>query len=296
MNLSNTFSQAITRKVGRSNLILQKNSPHILFGVGLAGILTSTVLACRATLQLDKTLDEAKTEIEDLKALKTHDESDDQSYSDKEYYKDLGYVYGKQALKLGKLYGPSIIVGSLSVASLSGSHIQLTKRNSALTVTLAGVAKAYEEYRKLVAAEIGEEKEADIYNGVTEEKITVDGKKELVKVKHPYGGSPYSRCFDESNPCWQPNAELNRTMIHAQQNYFNHRLRAYGHVFLNEVYDGLGFSRTPAGAVVGWLMDGDGDQYIDFGLFEPHNARFMNGLERNVWLDFNVDGVIFEQI
>jgi hypothetical protein len=75
-------------------------------------------------------------------------------------------------------------------------------------------------------------------------------------------------------------------------------LQARGHVFLNEVYDALGIPRSQAGAVVGWVR-GQGDGYIDFGLFNSENDRardFVNGYERSILLDFNVNGVIYDLI
>jgi len=70
---------------------------------------------------------------------------------------------------------------------------------------------------------------------------------------------------------------------------------------LNEVYDMLGIPRSKAGAVVGWILskDKDADNYINFGIFEGRTdvARdFVNGLEGAILLDFNVDGVIYDQI
>ena len=65
---------------------------------------------------------------------------------------------------------------------------------------------------------------------------------------------------------------------------------------LNDAYDKLGLDRTVPGAVVGWVWDGEGDNMIDFGLYNPVNERFLSGHEQAVWLDFNVDGVVYEQI
>jgi hypothetical protein len=58
----------------------------------------------------------------------------------------------------------------------------------------------------------------------------------------------------------------------------------------------LGIDRSQAGAVVGWVMGGEGDNFIDFGMFEAGNENFINGWERNILLDFNVDGVVYDQI
>jgi hypothetical protein len=85
--------------------------------------------------------------------------------------------------------------------------------------------------------------------------------------------------------------------IRSQQNYANDLLNARGHVFLNEVYDMLGIERTSAGAVVGWVR-GNGDNEIDFGVLNDLHSgqRFINGDERSVLLDFNVDGVVYDLI
>jgi hypothetical protein len=71
-----------------------------------------------------------------------------------------------------------------------------------------------------------------------------------------------------------------------------------GHVLLNDVYESLGFPRTSAGAVVGWVH-GNGDNYVDFGVFNPrsNSARsFVNTNDPVILLDFNVDGVIYNMI
>ena len=60
----------------------------------------------------------------------------------------------------------------------------------------------------------------------------------------------------------------------------------------------LGFPHTSAGAVVGWVR-GNGDGYVDFGLMDFYsnaNRLFHEGFEPNIWLDFNVDGVIWDKI
>jgi hypothetical protein len=286
----------VTRSIGRAILQTKKNSPHIFFVGGVIGSVGGTILACRATLKLEENLDEIKHDLEQVKTMGEGSRQIGGEYAEKEYYKDLGYVYGKSVMKLGRLYGPSLALGAVSVAALTGSHIQMTRRNTALTATLAIVSKAYEDYRERVKAEVGEERGWDIYHNASNMEVEKDGKKETVKVANPYGWSPYARFFEESNTNWKKDAETNRIFLTAQQNYLNHVLRTRGHVFLNDVYDALGMERSREGSVVGWIYNGDGDNYIDFGLFEETSNRFLLGLERNVLLDFNVDGVVYDKI
>lgn len=281
---------AVTRSIGRQVLTVKKNSPHIFFVGGVAGILGSTVLACKATLKLEKDLDEIRNDFHVVKSMRSEQ-------TDQEHYLDMGYVYGKTARTIVRLYGPSIVLGAASITALAGSHIQLTRRNSALTATLALVSKAYEDYRVRVQDEVGEERELEIYRAIRKEELESDGKKKnIVQVTEPNGWSPYARFFDETCPAWKKDAELNRIFIECQQRYANYLLQTRGHVFLNDVYDMLGMERSQAGSVVGWVRDGDGDGYIDFGVFEAHNSRFVNGIERSVILDFNVDGIVYDKI
>lgn len=286
--------ESLTKAVSRKILVTKKNSPHILFVSGVLGVGVSTVLACKATLKLEKDLDELRRQVEDVKENAKHL---NHTYGQQEYRKDLFYVYVRGANKIGRLYAPSVIVGSVSIAALTGSHVQLTRRNTALTATLAAVMKAFEDYRVRVQEEIGKEKELDIYQAVVATEVEGQGKnKEITKVVDPNGFSVYARFFDELCPNWQKNAELNRVFLHCQQEYANHRLRARGHVFLNEVYDALGLERSQAGSIVGWIINGEGDNFIDFGMLDKTSHRFINGLEGSILLDFNVDGVIYDKI
>lgn len=274
----------VSRQVFRSGLLMKKNAPNLMFAAGIVGAVGSTVLACRATLKLADELPEMKDEIQTASA-NTEDN------------RAVAMVYGKNAGRVVQLYAPAVVVGVASVGLLTGSHVTLNKRNAGLTAAYAAVDRAYNEYRDRVRAEVGEDKELDIYRNSSIQKVELEkGKHAELLVENPGGISAYGRIFEESNNNWKPTAELNKYFLHCQQNYFNHLLNARGHVFLNEVYDGLGFPRTQAGSVVGWLRDGDGDGHVDFGLFDEDADRFALGWETNVWLDFNVDGTIYDKI
>ncbi len=118
----------------------------------------------------------------------------------------------------------------------------------------------------------------------------------------PNNYSPYSIVFDDGNEGWDPDPERTKFFLIQQQNWANERLKAKGHLFLNEVYDMLGARRTKAGAQVGWMYDEKnvvGDNYVDFGIFDTRRSKardFVNGYEKVIVLDFNVDGYILDLI
>jgi hypothetical protein len=280
-------------KISRGVLQTQKASPTILFGAGVVGVVASTVLACKATLKLESVLNGAEDTLNVIAEL------ENEKYSDNDRRRDKAIVRTKTAVKVLKLYGPAITVGTIGVTCLAGSHKILTTRNAGLMAAYATLEKGFEEYRSRVLGELGEEKERELRYG--HELQTVKDEFGEKVVKRVAAGEPsiYARFFDEVSPSWKKTPEYNFLFVRCQQNWANDMLKARGHVFLNEVYDSLGISRTKAGAVVGWVLHPDNDNFIDFGVFDGNNERardFVNGREGSILLDFNVDGVILDQI
>src|SRR5215204_1632419 len=129
--------EAISRTVARNSLLLQKSSPQMLFGVGVVGMVGSTVLACRATLKMDRVLDDAKEKLDTAKTLEHPD------YSEKDRGRDTTLIYFQTGVQVFKLYAPAIIVGGLSIAALTSSHRILARRNVALTVAYSALDKGF---------------------------------------------------------------------------------------------------------------------------------------------------------
>jgi hypothetical protein len=171
----------------------------------------------------------------------------------------------------------------------------LEKRNASLSAAYSALTLSYNEYRKRVMDQYGNEKELDIYHAAKDETLKEDGMTIKIKRADPNNWSPYAKFFDESNQNWKRNSELNRMFVQCQQTWANDVLKGRGHIFLNEVYDMLGFPRTQAGQMVGWVW-GNGDDFIDFGLYEAASSQFINGWEQSIILDFNVDGEIHQLI
>lgn len=297
MNLT-LAKNAVTSKVARQVLVAQKHSPTLLFGAGMVGVVATTVLACRATLKLEYVLDDAEKMEEKIVAV------DAVNYSEKDRQHDLTVLKVKTVIEVAKLYAPAVGIGILSIAALTGSHVIINRRNVALMAAYSALEQSYNEYRKRVVEDAGVEKDQEYRYGNETREIAVDTK-DGTKIKHirtvpAQGLSGYARMFapDTTNE-WQATPEYNMFFIRCQQNFLNDRLRARGHVTLNDAYDALGLDRTNDGMVVGWVK-GNGDGYIDFGLFRDDNMEeihdFMTGREGAIWLDFNVDGLIYEKI
>ena len=314
MNFSNAI-QTAKFAIGRGGLVLKKYSPEILTAAGVIGTVGSTVLACKATLKVEDILDEAKKKSNLINAVHDGEIEVDAEYTDKDYSKDLLVNRTQTAVKLIKLYGPAISLGALSIAAILGGQHILRKRNVAVMAAYKLCEESFNNYRSRVKDELGEEKDRQFYYGMTEETVkekvkSKDGKTKTVTKKvektPDHLCSQYARFFDEANPNWDKSPEQNMYFLKMVQNQMNDKLQARGHVFLNEVYDALGFERSEAGQFVGWIRNRDNtameasDGYIDFNIFDGKNyakRAFVNGDERSILLDFNVDdGMIYDLI
>lgn len=298
-------TQRISKLAGRPGLWVKKHSPEIMLVVGVAGVVTSTVMASKATLKLGDILDEAK-ETTDLinKAVETHPEK----YSEDDRKKDMVIHSVQTTVQVVKLYTPAAIVGTLSIGLIVGSHRIMKKRNVALVGAYKVLEEGFNKYRERVVEDLGEDADQKYRYGMVEEKVKEkytdkEGKERTKTVKKfkvdDYDSSVYAKFFDELNANWQNNPEYNMVFLKQQQNFANDMLRARGHLFLNEVYDMLGLPHTQAGSVVGWVVSKEGDNYVDFNLFDRASGatrEFVNGYEAAILLDFNVDGIIYDKI
>ena len=305
------IKDTITKTFGKIKFGAIKYSPEILVVAGVVGVVASAVIACKATTKLDDILEQTKTDVDKIHECVNRTDLAEE-YTEEDSKKDLAIVYIQTGMKLVKLYAPAVILGALSITSIIGSHYILKKRNVALAAAYATVDKGFKEYRKRVAEKIGDEAEKELRYGIKaktiEETVTDEDGREIKVEKNVTETnlllSPYARIFDEFNPNWERDSDYNLMYIRNVESKFNDKLKACGYVFLNEVYEELGFPKTKTGQIVGWVYDPDnkeheGDNYIDFGLYDLNRQEandFVNGYNYSVILDFNVDGNIMNRI
>lgn len=293
MNLPDKF----TSKIARPMLKLRKVSPQIMFVAGTAGVIVSGVLACRATLKIEETLENADDRVARIYSHTSNPDSPE--FTDENLDRNLAAAKIKMVMDIAKLYAPAIAVATVSIGLLTGSHVTLTRRNAAGAAAYAALDQAYRGFQDRVAEKYGDEEADKLRQGVvTVEETTTDdaGKAKKVKRQVSAGLSPYAACFTEGNENWRPGAHNNWFFLTSQERYFNDRLQRNGYVFLNDVYKALGLPETKAGQIVGWMAGEQGrDGYITFGIDNERSEQvrdFMTGAEDSIWLDFNVDGDI----
>ena len=284
---------------------LKKHSPEILVVAGIAGTVVSAVLACKATTKVAEILDETKGTLDTIHEGMETGAINGQEYTTEDGKKDTVVVYAQTGMKLANLYGPAIILGTLSITSILASNNILRKRNVALGAAYAAIDKSFKEYRGRVIERFGEQVDTELKYGIKAKKfeeIEVDpetGKEKKVKktvmVADPNLQSDYAVYFDSKSRNYETNPDYNRMFLKAQQAFANDKLQTRGHLFLNEVLDDLDLPRTPAGQIVGWTKDGP-DGYVNFRIVEVERETEDGRHEPALLLDFNVEGNIWEKM
>lgn len=281
---------------------LKKRSPEILVAVGVVGTVVSAVMACKATTKINTILDETKEQLD-----KIHEYAGNPDVAAEDAKKDTAIVYAQAGVKLAKLYAPAVGLGILSISSILASNNILRKRNMAISAALAAATQDFKDYRNRVIERFGKEvdhqlryniKAEEIEETVTDEKGKEKKVKKSIEVADP-NASGYVKYFTRSNPYWEEDSSYVEMFLRSQQNYANDKLKATGHLTLNDVYDMLGFHDSKAGMVVGWIYDLDhpnGDNYVEFDVKKVNLPNEQGGYEEAYAIDFNVDGNIYNEM
>lgn len=307
MNIIQPALTLVNNYGGRVLFYAKKYAPEILTGVGIVSGVASTVLAVRATTKVDPIIYMHEEDIENIKATRAG--YSEEEYPQKVYISDLIKEYTFTTMRLAKLYAPAIGMGAASIACVLAAHGIMARRNVAALAALEALDASYKAYRARVEEVHGADGEKAIAYGMEDGKVhtktdpeTGEKWKQIETTLNSRLYSPYARVFDEQSTLYDRRHDVNMMALTAAQESANITLRAKGFVFLNDVYESLGFPKTPAGQIVGWMLNDEediGDNYVDFGIYDTANERnrlFINGHEPYIILDFNVDGVIWDKI
>ena len=287
--------------IARASFSLRKNSPQIMVIAGVVGVVGSAVMACRATMKVGDILEESKVQVDAV-----HEKMEGILMTQEDAGKELAGIHVRTWLRFAVLYLPSVALGSASIAGILASSNMLRKRNMALAAAYATIDRGFKEYRARVAERFGDEAEHEVRFGVRAKEIEVqvldeNGKEttemRTVKTAEIDEYNDYARIFDERCKGYDQNLDYTRAFLSMQQALANDTLRANKFVTLNEVYEMLGYHKTKAGQVVGWVYDKEnplGDNRIDFGVHILYDTEGEN-CDSLIMLDFNVDGYILDK-
>lgn len=204
---------------------MKKHSPEILTGIGIAGMITTTVMAVKATPKALILIEEKKDELE------------------------TNVLSGKEIVKVAwPCYIPSVVVGSVSVLCLIGASSTNLRRNAALATAYALSESTLKEYQEKVVETIGEKKEQSIRDSVSKDKMIKNPVREVILTEK--GGNTI--CYDAISGRY---FKSDRDTISRAVNELNRQMRDEMYVTLNDFYYELGLDGTKMGDNLGWNID-----------------------------------------
>lgn len=294
----------------KTKLGIKKHSPEILVVTGIGTGIVAAIIACKQTIKANNIIAEAQKNLQNIEDAKELAANNEAEYTEENEQADRKYIAIQTTVGMVKTYALPVGLGILSITCILAGHHILKKRNVALAAAYSALSTDFMNYRKRVTDKYGKDVDFMLKNGLEKQIIAnkvIDPEtgevKETKEEALTYEGdklSQYARVFDEvGSTQWTPSADHNRAFLLMEQNYFNERIRTRGYIFLNEVYERLGFRPTKAGSVVGWVYQNADYEGIDFGIFTAHTqkaAEFLEGAEPSIILDFNVQGDILSLV
>lgn len=295
-----------------------KSSPTILLFAGIGTGLFAGYKACKATLKAEKIYHSYKEKRNIIEMV--HDNSanaetvrlyDVEEYTEEDYAKDVRDTNVKLVVDMIKTYAVPALLASAAVSMITGSHVIMHKRCTALTGTVISLTEALRQYRKNVVDELGEEADHRFANSIKEIEIEDPETKEKKKVKksinnkNPFAfwfGPTYIDQYGEEcrNPHWSNDASCNLLQLRIFRNHLSERLKTNESLFVNEVFDTFGRPRSSDGAQYGWIYEPNnkfGDNEVLFRVNEEEvMEKYRRGITEPILIDLNVDGYILNRI
>lgn len=232
--------------IGDIRTSLVKHSPELLVGIGIAGMVTTTVVAVRATPKAMRLLE--------MERDRREKESPDGA---------IDPLTKMDVVKIAwKCYIPSAVIGTASIACLIGASSVHTKRNAVLATAYKLSESALTEYREKVVETIGEKKEKIIRDNVAQDRVKNNpiGDNEIIITK-----KGNTKCLDmTSNRYFM--SDIDR--IKKAENNINARLLRESYVSLTDFYDEVGLSPSKISDKIGWSSND--------GLIEIHLSAVLD--------------------
>lgn len=224
---------------------LTKYSPEILMGIGIAGMITTTVIAVKSTPKALSLMDkELKRQNKEL--------ADEAERNGESMFAEIAKLKPIDVLRVTwKCYIPTVTIGAASIACLIGASSVHSKRNAILATAYKLSETAFSEYKEKVIETIGEKKEEVIRDKVHKERMEKDP---VSKNEVFITDSGETLCYDyNTGRYFKSDIEKIRRAI----NTLNKKMLLDGYVSLNEFYEEIGIARTSTGDRLGWNTDSD---------------------------------------
>ena len=228
---------------------IKNNMPTILTAAGVVGVVSTAVLAGKATLEASSLIEKSKKEFEE---------------QDSEYAFDIREVKPKTLIRtFGPIYAPVVIMGGITIACVIGAHTTNIRRQAAIMSMYSFAEKSLNEYKDKVIETIGENKERKIRESIDQDHVDANPVSTTIVF-----GAGSVLCFDTMSGRYF-NSDMET--LRKAQNDINSKIIDEMYASLNEFYNKIGLDNTALGEEVGWNLDRRLD--IDFSTMLSDDNR-----------------------
>lgn len=232
--------------LGRLLFGIKKNAPTILTSAGVAGVITTTILAVKATPKAIELLNEEQSIRVDIAMKEANERGED---IDEEELEDACRLDSKTYLKLlWRPYLPTVISGVLTITCIIGSHVISEKRATVLAGLVSSSEALLVKYQDKVVEQFGENKERALRDSIAEDDIrnAPPIKEHIQETKYGYDRDVF-KDLRTGRYFWFDIERL-RSVENDILSLLNHGER----VTLNEFYSMLGLGDVEDGELLGW--------------------------------------------
>lgn len=239
------MNKGMSKFIRGAKISISKHSPEILTGIGIAGMITTTFLAVRATPKALELIEEKKDELNNKQVEERLDKN-----GDLRDYKEITKLKFPDLFKATwKCYIPAAVTSVVSIACLVGASSVHIKRNAVLATAYQLSETALTEYKEKVIETIGEKKEEVIRDKVNKDRIE---KNPVSKNNVIITDKGNTLCYDHMSGRYFK-SDIDK--INKAVNVINNRILHDFYASLNDLYSELGLYTVSLGDKLGWNSD-----------------------------------------
>ena len=222
----------LVRDIQMLNHQISKHSPAILIFLGITGMASTVIMACKATPKAKYILDELHEEQEEYEEVNSKP-----------------VQFAKDVRAVAPVYAPAVLMGGISVACIIGSYSISSKRLAALATAYSISERTLHEYQKKVVETLGEKKEERIRDEIAKDRVR-DNPPDSNEVIMTDGGDML--CYDS---VFGRYFKSNINVIRRAESILNRRLISEMYVSVNDYFEEVGLPTTKMGNELGWNVD-----------------------------------------
>ena len=228
---------------------INQNSPTILAGLAVAGVVTTSVLSGKAAVRAHIILEshpEAKTKKDKAKLL-------------------------------WKAFLPPVVMGAATIGCVIGGQAINLHRNAVLAGAYALAETSLKELESKATEMVGSEKVKEIKDAIVQDKIDSTTSTDEIK----FGRNEVIMSEDTKVKCYDPYSgrlfDSSVNEIDKAINRANTILFSDYRLTLNDMYDEMGLAHNKDGNDLGWNMDDAINHFKDFPIRAQYSSHLAEG-------------------